>query len=176
MGRPPLKEPFVNLNMKVPPEVRKMIEDYATQHGVALVDVVSRAVEAYTARERKVVVPWPRIVVRGGEDMQTVIARRIREALDRGLFSGNQATEAAMAGLRALNAGLDLEKRHHAVMLASTRKMAEDLDAPGLKVGISFPKDAALRLPSKLFVSGTEKDLLGYAALMGWADEAEEKR
>lgn len=64
MGRPPLAVPFVNLNMKVPPEIRAKLEDYATQHGVALVDVVCRAIEAYTARERKVVVPWPRIVVR----------------------------------------------------------------------------------------------------------------
>jgi hypothetical protein len=65
MDRPSLAEPSGNLNMKVPLEVRKMIDDYATQHGVALVDVVSRAIEAYTARDRKVVVPRPRIVVRG---------------------------------------------------------------------------------------------------------------
>lgn len=64
MGRPPLAEPFVNLNMKVPPEIRAKLDAYAAEHGVALVDVVSRAIEAYTARKRKAIVPWPRIVDR----------------------------------------------------------------------------------------------------------------
>jgi hypothetical protein len=32
-----------------------MIEDYATQHGIALVDVACRAVEVNTGRERKIV-------------------------------------------------------------------------------------------------------------------------
>ena len=68
MGRPPHTVPFVNLNRKLPPEIRTMLENCATQHAVARVDLVSRAIEAYTARERQVVVPCPRIVVRAGQE------------------------------------------------------------------------------------------------------------
>lgn len=64
MGRPPLESPWVPFNTKVPPEVRAMLEAYADRHGVPMVDVLSRAVEAYTKRDRKFVQPWPRIPVR----------------------------------------------------------------------------------------------------------------
>ena len=66
MGRPPLADPFVPLNTKVPREVRPMLEDYAMKYGVPLVDVLCRAIESYTSRERKSGVRWPRIVVRDG--------------------------------------------------------------------------------------------------------------
>lgn len=64
MGRPPLENPWVPFNTKVPPEIRTMLEDYADSHGVPMVDVLCRAVEAYTSRSRRVVQPWPRIPVR----------------------------------------------------------------------------------------------------------------
>lgn len=66
MGRPPLANPWVPFNTKVPPEIRTMLEEYADAHGVPMVDVLCRAVEAYTARDRKAVQPWPRIPVRRG--------------------------------------------------------------------------------------------------------------
>lgn len=64
MGRPPLETPWVPFNTKVPPEVRTMLEDYARERGVPMVDVLCRAIEAYTGRPRKVVQPWPRVPVR----------------------------------------------------------------------------------------------------------------
>jgi len=66
MGRPPLADPFVPLNTKVPRDVWTVLEDYAMKHGVPLVDVLCRAIESYTSRERKSGVRWPRIVVRDG--------------------------------------------------------------------------------------------------------------
>lgn len=41
-----------------------MLEDYARERGVPMVDVLCRAIEAYTGRPRKVVQPWPRVPVR----------------------------------------------------------------------------------------------------------------
>lgn len=64
MGRPPLADPWVPFNTKVPPEIRAMLEAYADRHGVPMVDVLCRAVEAYTGRDRKVVQPWPRVPLR----------------------------------------------------------------------------------------------------------------
>ena len=68
MGRPPHTVPFVDLYRKFPPEIRTMLEDCAAQLAVARVDLVSQAIESYTARERKVVMPCPRIVVRAGQE------------------------------------------------------------------------------------------------------------
>lgn len=60
MGRPPLKDPWVPFNTKIPPRVRAMLEEYADRHGVPMVDVLCRAVEAYTKRDRKFIQPWDR--------------------------------------------------------------------------------------------------------------------
>lgn len=66
MGRPPLEVPFVMLSLKIAPEIKARLEEYARLSGVPMADVVMRALEAYTARRRKVV-PWPRKVVRRGQ-------------------------------------------------------------------------------------------------------------
>ena len=68
VGRPPRTVPFVSLERKVPPEIRTMLEECATQHAVARADLVSRAIESYAARERQAVAPCPRIVVRAGQE------------------------------------------------------------------------------------------------------------
>lgn len=53
---------------KLPGDVRKRLEAYAEDHGVTMMDVLCRAIVAYTSRPRTRVEPWPREFVRSGKE------------------------------------------------------------------------------------------------------------
>ncbi len=67
MGRPKLAGDWKMFTTKLPGDVRKRLEGYAEAHGVTMMDVLCRAIVAYTDRPRKRVEPWPREFVRSGK-------------------------------------------------------------------------------------------------------------
>lgn len=67
MGRPKLTGDWKMFTTKLPGEVRTMLEEYADAHGVPIMDVLCRAIEAYTKGKRKTVKPWPRVFTRSGK-------------------------------------------------------------------------------------------------------------